>query len=171
MQKQLKNGNVYLIIAFVMMGILFYSSSQTYEQQSSIPVLQKILKNEPFKAALSSVSFTYGGSPVSIEASGYFKFVEFFIRKAAHFGTYFILGGSLFLAIIPRLKHLGMAFLYSWLAATGYAALDEFHQMLTGGRSPMFEDVVLDSSGAFFACLICLFFFWWSNRKKTKKRK
>lgn len=171
MQKNLKNGNIYLIVAFVMMGILFYSSSQTYEQQSSIPVLEKILKNEPFKEALSGVSFMYGDSPVSIKDSGYFKFVEFFIRKAAHFGTYFILGSSLFMALIPRIKHLGLALLYAWLAATGYAALDEFHQMLTGGRSPMFEDVVLDSSGALFACFICIFFFWFSNRKKPKKRK
>ena len=80
MDKQFKNGNAYIVIALIMMGILFYSSSQTYEQQSSIPILEKILKNEPFKQALSGISFTYADSPVSIEASGYFKFIEFFIR-------------------------------------------------------------------------------------------
>lgn len=170
MEKQFKNGNAYVIIALLMMGILFYSSSQTYEEQSAIPLLEKLLKTEPFKNSLSTVSFTYGGSPVSIETSGYFKFVEFFIRKGAHFGTYFILGGSLFLGINPRLKHLGLAFLYAWLAATGYAALDEFHQMLTGGRSPLFEDVVLDSTGALFACIILVGYFTWINRSKTKKR-
>ena len=170
MQKQFKNGNAYLIIAILMMGILFFSSSQTYEQQSTIPLLEKILKNEPFKKLLDDVSFTYGGSPVSIEASGYHKFVEFFIRKGAHFMTYFILGGSLFLGINPRLKHAGLSFLYAWLASTGYAALDEFHQMLTGGRSPLFEDVILDSIGAIFACLILVCYYTWLNYSKGKKR-
>ena len=171
MTKQFKNGNAYLVIALVMMGILFYSSSQTYEQQSTIPLLEKILSKEPFKEAFSKVSFMYGGSPVSIEASVYFKFVEVFIRKGAHFGTYFILGGSFFLGINPRVKHLGISFLFAWLSATGYAALDEFHQMLTGGRSPLFEDVVLDSTGAFFACLILSGTYLYLNRRKGSKKK
>ncbi|MEG0285861.1 MULTISPECIES: VanZ family protein [Vagococcus] len=171
MSKQFKNGNAYIVIAFLMMGILFYSSSQTYEQQSSISLLEKLLKNEPFKDSLSNVSFLYGGSPVSIEASGYFKFVEFFIRKAAHFVTYFILGGSLFLGLNPRVKQVGISFLYAWLGATGYAAMDEFHQMLTGGRSPLFQDVMLDSSGAFLACILLTIYYLWLNRKKTGKKK
>ena len=45
MNKHFKNGNAYLVIALIMMGILFYSSSQTYEQQSTIPLLEKLLKN------------------------------------------------------------------------------------------------------------------------------
>jgi len=168
MNKQFKNGNAYLVIAIVVMAILFYSSSQTYEQQSTIPFLEKTLKNEPFKKSLMGISFNYGGAPVSISASGYFKFVEFFIRKSAHFVTYFILGGSFFLGINPRAKNLAISFLFSWLSATGYAALDEFHQMITGGRSPLFQDVILDSSGAFLSCLILVGCFLWINRKKRK---
>lgn len=171
MQKQFKNGNAYLVIAFVMMAILFYSSSQTYEQQSQIQLLEKILKNEPFKESLSSISFNYGGSEVSIKASGYHKFIEFFIRKGAHFITYFILGGSFFLGVNPRMKHLGLAFLFSWLGATGYAALDEFHQMLTGGRTPSFQDVMLDSVGAMTACLIISVLFLLKNKSKIGKRR
>lgn len=171
MDKQFKNGNAYLIIALVMMAVLFYSSSQTYEQQTTIPLLEKILKNEPFKNSLSNISFTYAGSPVSIEASGYFNFIEFFIRKSAHFGTYFILAGSLFLGINPRVKHLGLSFGAAWLSATGYAALDEFHQMMTGGRTPLFEDVILDSSGAVLACAILVMYYLLAHHKKgTKKR-
>ena len=171
MNKQFKNGNAYLAIALIMMAILFYSSSQTYEQQTTVPLLEKILKNEPFKMSLSNVSFTYAGSPISIEESGYFKFVEFFIRKLAHFGTYFILGGSLFLGINPRIKNLGISFGVAWLSATGYAALDEFHQMLTGGRSPLFEDVILDSSGAIFACSILVIYYLIVHRKKGAKKR
>ncbi len=168
--KHIKNGNVYLGVAIVMMIILFISSSQTYEKQSQIALLEKILKNQPFKDALSGISFTYGGSEVSIAASGYFKFVEFFIRKGAHFFTYFILGGSFYLGLFPRIKSIWLTGLVSWLAATGYAGLDEFHQMVTGGRTPLFQDVMLDSIGALTACVIAMVFVAFSGRKKRRKR-
>ena len=81
---------------------------------------------------------------------------NFFIRKGAHFISYFIIGGSLFLGLQPRLKQLSLTALISWLAATGYAGLDESHQLLTGGRSALFQDVMLDSLGALTAISLCL---------------
>lgn len=156
-QKYRKNGNLYLFIGFLMMGILFYSSSQTYEQQSQIGLLSNLLKNEPFKEQFAGFSFAYAGSEVSIAKSGYFSFVEFFIRKGAHFGTYFILGSSFFLGLAPRMKQFALVAFFSWLSATGYAALDEFHQMLTGGRTPLFQDVILDSLGALTGVVLCWF--------------
>lgn len=158
MQKQLKNGNFYLGLAVVMMLVLFISSSMSYQQQSQVSLIEKILVNDPLKGFFSRISFNYAGSEVSIAAKGYVKFVEFFIRKAAHFMTYFILGGSLYLGLLPKLKQKSsvLGLLFAWLAATGYAATDEFHQMLTGGRTPLFQDVMLDSCGALTACLIII---------------
>ena len=158
MQKQLKNGNFYIGIALLMMVILFVSSSMTYQQQSQVSLIQKLLANEPLKAFFSQISFNYAGSEVSISAKGYVKFVEFFSRKAAHFMTYFVLGGSLYLGLLPKLKQKSsvLGLFFAWLAATGYAATDEFHQMLTGGRTPLFQDVMLDSCGALTACLIII---------------
>ncbi|MGX7350419.1 hypothetical protein RU97_GL001404 [Enterococcus canis] len=156
MKRAMKNGQFYLGVALVIMLILFISSSQTYEQQSQVSLLEKLLQNEPFKDSLKGISFEYGGSPVSIAASGYFKFVEFFIRKGAHFLIYFILGGSFYLALFPRLKTFWLTAMYSWLAAVGYAGLDEFHQMLTGGRTPLFQDVMLDGFGAMTAILLIM---------------
>lgn len=92
-QKQMKNGNFYLVIALLIVAVLFYSSSQTYVEQSQVSRLEGWLSSQPFKETFATIRFDYGGSEVSIEHLGYFKFVEFFIRKAAHFGTYFILGG------------------------------------------------------------------------------
>jgi VanZ family protein len=132
-KKGMKNGNTYLIIGFVVMAVLFYSSSQSYEEQSQIGLLTVLLKNEPFKEWLSKISFIYADSEVSIQAKGYFAFIEFFVRKFAHFGTYFVL-------------------------ATGYAGMDEFHQMMTNGRTPLFQDVMLDSVGALTAVLLCWMF-------------
>ena len=74
------------------MILLFISSSMTYKEQSSVPFLQKYLTSQPFKDILSQVSFSYGHSVISIKEVGYYKFVEFFIRKLAHFSTYFVMG-------------------------------------------------------------------------------
>ncbi|MBO1304871.1 VanZ family protein [Enterococcus sp. 669A] len=160
MNKHRKNGNLYLGIAFIMMIVLFISSSMTYEQQSQVSLIDRLLSGEPFKGALSSISFSYAGSKVSIDALGYAKFVEFFIRKGAHFGTYFVLGGSFFLGLQPKLKQKlpFLAGFFAWFSATGYAAMDEFHQMLTGGRTPLFQDVMLDSAGALTACLLVILY-------------
>lgn len=156
MKKFWKNPTFYLVLAFAVMGILFFSSSQTYEQQSQIGLLNKLLKNEPFKEQLQQVRFNYAGSEVSIAAKGYFSFVEFFIRKGAHFMTYFLLSGSLCLALYYKLKNIWWAALYACLAASGYAALDEYHQMLTGGRTPLFQDVMLDTFGALTAVVLII---------------
>lgn len=57
MKKLLKEPNFYFCIALAVMVILFISSSQTYEQQSQIGLLSRILKNEPLKEWLEKISF------------------------------------------------------------------------------------------------------------------
>ena len=156
MKRNFKNPYLYLVIGLVTMVILFISSSQTYQQQSQVGLLEKILKNEPLKKSLHNIAFNYAGSEVSIAAKGYFSFVEFFIRKGAHFVTYFILGGSFTLALYYKQKNFWWGSFFGILSATGHAALDEFHQMLTGDRTPLFQDVVLDMSGALTAVVIIL---------------
>ena len=157
MKKMTKNGQLAFLLAVLIMGILFYSSSQTYEQQSQIGLLSKLLHNEPLKDSLRSISFMYGGSEVSIDSEGYFSFIEFFIRKFAHFSTYFVLSGSFFFSLFQRKNALWLSVFFGWMAATGYAGMDEFHQMLTSGRSPLFQDVMLDSAGALTAGILCWF--------------
>ncbi|MDN6409139.1 MAG: VanZ family protein [Tetragenococcus halophilus] len=165
LKKSRKNGNLYFILALLIMAVLFYSSSQTYETQSQISLLENVLKNQPFKDQLNNISFKYADDVVSIEEKGYFSFVEFFMRKLAHFVTYFLLGGSFFLSLLPKLKVVGFAAFFSWLSATGYAGMDEFHQMLTQDRTPLFQDVMLDSFGALTAVLLC-----WLVLKLKKRR-
>ena len=58
MQKQLKNGNFYLGIAVLMMLVLFISSSMTYQQQSQVGLIQRVLVNEPLKAFLARFLLT-----------------------------------------------------------------------------------------------------------------
>ncbi|MDH6363928.1 VanZ family protein [Enterococcus sp. PF1-24] len=171
LQKQLRNGNFYWLVALVMMGILFYSSSQPYEEQSLIPLLEKWLASKPLESRLSGIAFTYGGKEVSVAYSGYFAFVEFFIRKGAHFFTYFIMSWSLFVGTSKKMSEYFFVAVLVWLAATGYAALDEYHQMLTSGRSPLFQDILLDSVGALTAVLGTLLWLQLFKGKGKKRKK
>lgn len=154
------------------MAVLFYSSSQTYAQQSQVSNLNHLLGNKPFGAFLDGHSFSYGGTVIDANKN-YYKYVEFFIRKFAHFSTYFVMGMAWFMGLKGRFKNYPLVMVISWQAATGYAALDEFHQKITGGRSPMFEDVVLDSLGAatgiIMALLIVLLVHWWRGRHVLKE--
>lgn len=160
-----QNPNFYLGIAIIMMVVLFISSAMTYQQQSQVGLLDRLLAGEPLKEPLAKVRFNYAGSEVSIAASGYSKFIEFFIRKGAHFGTYFILGGSFCLALYYKVKNYWWGAFFGILGATGYAATDEFHQMLTGGRTPLFQDVMLDMAGAATAVVLILLVFLFRRKK------
>lgn len=58
-----------------------------------------------------------------------------------------------------------------WLVTTGLAAFDEFHQGLTGGRTPLVDDVILDSAGALTGIIILMSVLYVINhfRKHNKK--
>ncbi|KRK80308.1 VanZ family protein [Companilactobacillus nodensis] len=174
MHNKLKNKTKWFWGAVIAIElILFYSSSMTYKQQTSVPFLERTLghSNKPFYNGLSKVSFNYGGKTQSVENDGYYHFVEFFIRKGAHFSIYFLLGLFLCLAVykyFSRNKFLMM--LIPWLATTGLAAFDEFHQGLTGGRTPSVSDVILDSIGALTGILILMLVLWLIEQHHKKDK-
>ena len=147
----------YLYLSIFIMILLFISSSMTYKEQSSVPFLQKYLTSQPFKDILSQV--------ISIKEVGYYKFVEFFIRKLAHFSTYFVMGLGFYMTLKDNLKKWQATF-FSYLAAVGYAGIDEFHQMITGDRTPSFEDVMLDGIGALTGIIITMVILYFFRRKK-----
>jgi VanZ family protein len=147
-----KNKKIWIALSFlcalIIMLTLFKSSSETYDQQTIVPWLDKILAGRPFEGILSHISFNYAGSEISIAAKGYSSFVEFFIRKGAHFFTYFIMGGSLFVGVLGVTKKYKWAFSIGLFLPLIFAATDEYHQFLTGGRTPLVQDVILDFVGA-----------------------
>ena len=94
--------------------------------------------------------------------------VTFYIRKSAHFLEYAALG--FFLRLLTRSLGLRWGGLWSWLSGTLYAGTDELHQMLSGGRSGMWQDVALDSAGVLFGMLAALALIaarTWRRGKKT----
>lgn len=163
--------NLFIILALIMMFILFFSSSMTYQEQNVQPLLEKLLSGEPLRGLLEGIRFSYAGSEVSIQASGYTGFIEFFIRKAAHFVSYFLLGLFWFLGIKNRVQPIWLTVMIALLLTTGYASFDELHQSFNPNRTALMEDVFLDSMGAFTGILISWIFFTKRRKPKSKIKK
>ncbi|QDQ01925.1 VanZ family protein [Lysinibacillus fusiformis] len=132
----------FILLTFLV--VLILSSSMTYEQQSIIPELEEILANKPFEQQLSRLHIPYWDTVVSIEERGYFKFVEFLIRKFTHFvgfgcialGLYFAWGKRRYAAVVAI------------FGTTLIAVLDEYRQSFTPGRLMSAQDVAVDTAGA-----------------------
>lgn len=146
--------NVYLAIPFIMMVILYQSSSMTYEEQSLTTTMNQFLENEPLRDFFANIAFVYGGKEISIQSIGYFPFIEFFIRKGAHFVTYFIIGFFWFLGLRKRIRDEWLTILLSILLAIGYASFDELRQSFNPGRTALMADVLLDTAGAIVGVLL-----------------
>lgn len=150
--------NLYLAIPFIMMFILYQSSSMTYEEQSLTSTMDLLLEKQPFYEFLTKFEFVYGGQEISIQNIGYFSFIEFFIRKGAHFGSYFIIGFFWFLGLRKRINEEWLTILLSILLAIGYASFDELRQSFNPGRTALMADVYLDSAGALVGILLAKIF-------------
>jgi VanZ family protein len=132
-------------------GLIFYSSSQPYGEQDIRPELSHLSFLNGIVKHFDFIHFTYAKEVVSIDALGVPGFTEFFIRKLSHFTIYLLLcffTTRLINFYKPSIKYLGFVF------SVVYASSDEFHQMFTADRSPLVQDVILDSIGALVGFLL-----------------
>ncbi len=154
-------------LALLIMGIIFYSSSQPYSKQNIQPLIsEKLELPDPIVSLLSEIEFTYAGNIISVETKGIPGIIEFFIRKGAHFSIYFALAVAVasVLHIWMKRKPLKLAAL-TMLFVFLYACSDEWHQSFNGERTPLFQDVMIDTVGGMFGMVI---FLWWSRRRARK---
>lgn len=140
-----RKSSLALIVVLGLLLVLFISSSMTYHQQTVVPLMEKLLKNQPFYHEVAKIDFWYGPDHVSVGTSGYFKVLEFLLRKLAHISIYFLLGWGAYSAFSKKFVASGWAWLFIALAVGGIAGIDEFHQLITSDRTPMIQDVMLDS--------------------------
>ena len=82
--------------------------------------------------------------------------MHFYIRKAAHFSEYALLGMLTFLNACQYFSKTKTRFLITLPFCLLYASADEFHQLFVPGRSGKVIDVLIDSSGA----LLGVLFLW-----------
>lgn len=94
------------------------------------------------------------------------KLLNYFLRKLAHFGLYFLLGIGL-TGMVRRQNRLRTVLVVLVLCGL-FAAGDEFHQGFSQGRTPSGWDVLLDTCGACagWAALECLMFLREKRRLK-----
>lgn len=144
----------YYIPALLWMGVIFYSSSQPYEDQDLKPTLAKYLDLTFLEPIFDHVSFVYHQSEVSIASLGIGGFIEFFIRKGAHVTVFLILCLLLYYAFTRTIASSRMAVLFAFFSTILYAIFDEWHQGWTPNRTPYIGDIFLDGIGAIIAVLI-----------------
>ena len=138
-------------------GVIFFFSSQTYEEQSLTPLLGELFQSERIKALLSHISFQYHSSEISVQNLGVAYFIEFFIRKFAHLFVFFIFGLLTVRAVCNKVGKSVLAMILSLLLVMVYAGLDELHQMYTGGRTPLLTDVYIDTIGGLIGIITYMF--------------
>jgi VanZ family protein len=151
--RKMKKFSVFLPVIFIA-GIIFYFSAQTYQKQDMRSSIGGYVNEEWIKENASFISFDYAGKEISVDRIGVPGFVEFFIRKASHFGIFFLLGFFTFRALekvgMPRKK----AMIWTLIGIILYACSDELHQMYTGDRTPLVQDVMIDICGGATAILL-----------------
>lgn len=130
----------------------------TYEEQSLTSTMGLLLEKQPLYDFLTKFEFVYGGQEISIQSIGYLSFIEFFIRKGAHFVSYFIIGFFWFLGLRKRVNEEWLTILLSLLLAIGYASFDELRQSFNPGRTALMADVYLDTAGALVGILLAKIF-------------
>lgn len=149
----------YVLPTICWAGLIFFFSSQTYQEQRLIPYIERIVTNDQVRALLSPISFQYHSREISVQNLGVAHFIEFFIRKFAHLFVFFVLGCLTVRAALIKIERPVLASMVSLFFVFIYAALDELHQMYTGGRTPLFTDVCIDTVGGVLGIFIYLIIF------------
>ena len=126
---------IYLVLAILWMGVIFYMSHQPASISSEYSGgVVEFLSNLPFVGDI----VTY---MMEIDIA------EFIIRKSAHMFSYFVLAMLLFMAMYENGKNVGKIAILAILFTFMYACTDEFHQLFILGRSGEFRDVMIDTLG------------------------
>lgn len=142
---------------FLWACLIFMFSSQPYEAQNLRPFLQENINLVWLTEFFSNIQIIYAGKVISVQTVGAVGFLEFCIRKGAHFSVFFILGWLLYRGLISTFQSRQLkTFMVSLTVIVLYAASDEFHQVFTENRTPLIQDVLLDIVGGFVGIYIAL---------------
>ncbi|MCR8643825.1 VanZ family protein [Paenibacillus sp. N1-5-1-14] len=156
---------IWLVLAIVWMGFIFYKSAEPYHEQDMRPKLAEYVSESTLNNILPKVEFYYNHGIVTYKKP--YDMLEFFIRKLGHISEYALLTYifiKLFLLLFNNRSTLFVLFL-SAILAIGYAASDEWHQTFVEGRSGLVVDVGMDAIGVLLVTVIYGFCLWFKSKK------
>lgn len=146
------------IILLSMMGIIFGFSAQDASASEAV--------SEVFAAPLARLLSYMRGGLEGAEYARMYRSAHLFVRKAAHFTEYALLGLTITLLMGSYRLRARWGFL-AWALGTLYAVTDELHQLSSYGRAGQWQDVALDSSGVLLGVLVATLI----NRKHNCHKK
>lgn len=150
----------WITLTVILMVIIFAFSSQTSSESNEI--------SKNVSRVIADIwNFFVRAEEYQINASE----INRYVRKAAHFILYLVLGGAtaVMLAKKGRFK-LHNVWLVSVLLCLMYAAGDELHQVFVAGRGPLISDVRLDTCGGMTGAGIYILYYlmrYGFKREKT----
>ncbi|MBP5295678.1 MAG: VanZ family protein [Lachnospiraceae bacterium] len=137
---------IFLGTVILWMGFIFWMSAlPAIESQSESDALTLFFQRLFFRNWEALPEKEY------LEAMGH---LAFFIRKAAHFSEFALLGMCLSLFFTTFETGFVRRFLLSLLIGVLYAVSDEIHQIFVETRDGTVFDVCIDSAGVLLGCLL-----------------
>lgn len=142
-QKQI--AILFWVAAFLLMGAIFYMSSQNGRMSNSLS-----------KGIISDIKPYVNINSIN-EKNDFIHQISFnfLLRKLTHFTEYFVLSFLLFGALFFNKATDGKALVNTFIICFLFAVSDEIHQIFVTGRTPRVYDIIIDSGGALLAGVIC----------------
>ncbi len=134
----LKKIVLWILVIFISAQIFSFSSDTRTESSNKsgrvTTVVVNIIKGIPFFS--------------DVDEDVLLSKLDFWVRKTAHFGIYFILALSVFELARSYNIRIRYAVIIAAVYCLIYAISDEFHQLFVDGRGGQIRDVAIDFSGA-----------------------
>lgn len=138
---------IFLILIILWMGLIFFLSNRdSVESESNSNVVIDFI--------IDCSSKITGRDFNELEIQNFYDFLEFPVRKCAHFTLYLILSIFVFLFINEFKYSVNDKMIIALLICLIYAFSDEIHQLFVSGRSGEFRDVVIDFLGSILGYFI-----------------
>jgi VanZ family protein len=168
-KKDKKNTIIWFFVVICWIFFIFTLSSESYNQQSIKPTLNKWVAKEQLAESLPNTSITYRGDTVVAKEDPY-GFVEFFFRKGAHVFMYAVLAAALYMLIRALMgrRQMVLPVIMSLILTAGTAALDERNQLSSVGRTGNPTDVIVDSTGACIGIIVCITISYFLDRRRRR---
>ena len=161
MTKKLALRVIFWGITVGIMVIVFLNSAKDATQSSEISM--------SFTEKLFAVFVPDYGAMDEASKLSLITEMQFFIRKSAHFLSYFAMGLFCTLAYNTHKLRLRNKFLFSAVTCVCFSVSDEIHQLFVPGRSGEIRDVLIDTAGILLAALTVTAIIYLSKRRKEKK--